>query len=71
MKTIPRVLGLSRDGRTQRWSVTCPKCGHVFEPLTTRLSTQGFECPKAKCSAPLFVDYNAEPPFVKVMEEVK
>ena len=64
LATTPRVLGHSRDGRTQRWMVTCPKCDKQFEPQTTRLSRQSMECPK--CGIPLSADYNAEPPAVRV-----
>lgn len=67
VETTPRVIGRSHDQRTQRWFVTCPKCGKGFEPITTRLSTQTFDCPKARCGASLFADYNADPPVVRLM----
>jgi phage terminase large subunit GpA-like protein len=69
METTPRVIGLSRDNRTQRWLVTCPRCGHVFEPQTTRLSWQDMDCPKTKCGARMMADYNAEPPTVKLVRK--
>ena len=65
--THPVVIGLSRDQRTQRWRVVCPKCGHLFEPRTTMLSWQDISCPKPGCEARLMADYNAEPPTVRLM----
>lgn len=62
--TPPRCLGLSRDGRTNRWEITCPKCGKVFEPRTTMLATQSMECPKRSCGAEMVANYNSEPPTV-------
>lgn len=67
MKTIPRVIGLSSDNRTQRWLITCPKCGNEFTPQTTLLAQQEMDCSKAKCGARLFADYNAEPPVVSLI----
>lgn len=64
--TTPRVLGLSRDQRTQRWQVQCPACGNVFVPETTMCSTQSMTCTKAKCGVELHANYNAEPPVVTV-----
>lgn len=54
--TKPKYLGDSRDGRTNRWRVTCPTCRHEFEPLTTRLATQSLIC--EKCEALLQANYN-------------
>jgi len=58
--TKPHYICASRDGRTNRWRITCPKCGEQFEPLTTRFSTQGLDCPAKKCHAHMLVDYNNE-----------
>jgi peptide subunit release factor 1 (eRF1) len=66
-----RLLGLSSDHRTNRWEITCPKCGNAFSPQTTRLSTQWMECPKRKCGAEMEADYNAEPPKVHLLPNVK
>lgn len=51
-------LGLSRDLRTNRWGVTCIKCGKQFSPETTMLSTQLITCPNLKCKEQEFVNYN-------------
>lgn len=64
LATTPRLLGLSCDGRAQRWMVECPCCKKKFEPRTTRLARQEIDCPK--CGKVLFADYNAEPPTVTV-----
>jgi phage terminase large subunit GpA-like protein len=66
--TVAKCIGSSHDGRTNRWRVTCPACGHAFEPLTTRLATQHLQCPKPKCNAGMFADYNAEPATVTLIE---
>lgn len=63
MQTTPRVLGWSRDQRTQRWMITCPGCQKEFEPITTRLAHQMVDCPK--CGVEIGVDYNSEPPTAK------
>lgn len=67
--TIPEIIGLSRDYRTQRWRVTCPKCGEQFEPQTTMQSMQSIDCPKAKCHSVMIANYNAEPPTVTLSEQ--
>jgi hypothetical protein len=50
-----RLLGLSRDYRTNRWEITCD-CGKVFKPQTTMLRFQSVECPK--CLKVETIDYN-------------
>lgn len=67
MNTIAQFIGLSSDQRTNRWRVTCPACGNVFEPQTTMSRYQGMICPKAKCGREMRVDYNAEPPTVTLV----
>lgn len=67
--TTPRVLGLSTDGRTNRWQVSCPVCGKEFIPVTTRCSTQQLTCPNPRCRAELLANYNAEPPVVETLGE--
>lgn len=57
--TIPRWLGFSNDGRTNRWSVTCPKCGNSFEPRTTMFRKIELDCQKPKCRAELIADFGA------------
>lgn len=53
-----RRLGLSTDGRTNRWEIT-PSCGHKpFSPPTTMFSTQHVECPKCQVSA--LADFNRQ-----------
>lgn len=64
--TVAKFIGESRDGRTNRWRVTCPACGHEFEPPTTRLRYQHMNCSKPKCGREMSTDYNAEPPMVKL-----
>lgn len=65
--TIARYIGTSRDQRTNRWSITCPSCGKVFEPETTMRSTQHLQCPAIKCRANMVAQYNDEQPTVKLM----
>jgi len=48
-------IGLSQDGRTNRWRVTCD-CGNTFSPQTSLMAKQTVICPK--CSANMFCDYN-------------
>jgi hypothetical protein len=67
VETTPKIIGVSRDLRTNRWRVTCPKCEKAFEPVTTMLSTQTFHCENARCRASLFADYNAAPPVVRLI----
>jgi len=55
-----RFLGLSRDERTNRWKVPCPKCGKEFIPPTTMLNFDDQECPWARCAARIHIDYTAE-----------
>lgn len=50
-------LGLSKDGRTNRWKILC-KCGHEMFPQTTIRATQQVEC--NKCGAIISADYNAQ-----------
>lgn len=69
--TIARRIGSSHDARTNRWRVTCPACGHAFEPQTTRLATQHLRCPKPKCNAEMVADYNAEPPTVTMLDKAE
>jgi hypothetical protein len=52
------LTGLSRDGRTNRWYVTCKKCGKQFEPPTTMLATQLIVCPNSKCKEEEVINYN-------------
>ena len=56
--TVPKYLGASSDLRTGRWEVTCPKCGTVFKPNTTKFARQHLECPRMKCMAEMIADYN-------------
>lgn len=56
--TIPKCIGASNDGRTSRWRITCPDCGHLFEPQTTYLATQEVECPGKHCGAWMIARYN-------------
>jgi hypothetical protein len=59
-----RCIGPSHDFRTNRWRVNC-ECGNTFDPCTTMLSTQTFECPK--CRRGYIADYNAIPPSIKLL----
>ncbi len=52
-----RVIGTSRDYRTNRWSVTCKKCNKTTDPETTMLSTQVVEC---KCGETELINWNEE-----------
>jgi predicted SprT family Zn-dependent metalloprotease len=58
-------IGLSRDLRTNRWSIIC-QCGKRNEPSTTMRATQRFQC--EKCQAEIYADYNANPPTAKIIE---
>lgn len=58
-KPVPfRWAGHSRDHRTNLWSVECGKCGKSFNPPTTMVTWQSFDCPK--CGARHTADWNAE-----------
>lgn len=48
-------LGLSRDGRTNKWRLTLP-CGHDKEPATTLLASQVVSCDR--CAKEFWVNYN-------------
>ncbi|MBB5143912.1 hypothetical protein HNQ38_002012 [Desulfovibrio intestinalis] len=50
-------LGLSRDGRTNRWKIICA-CSAEILPPTTICATQQVEC--NKCGAIISADYNAQ-----------
>ena len=52
-------IGPSSDHRTNRWRITCPRCGHAFEPRTTMFASASLACEGRKCGAELLVDYNA------------
>lgn len=68
-ETTPRYLGPSRDQRTNRWMVTCPVCGFSHEPNTTMCRVQDLVCPKSSCKASLIANYNAEPPYVRLVQD--
>ena len=53
----PRLvfLGMSTDGRTNRWKFFCD-CGYSFQPNTTLYATQVLDCDK--CHARWMVNYN-------------
>lgn len=60
-KTHVHFIGLSSDGRTNRWRITCPKCGKDTIPPTTMLPDQQFRCERGKkCNANIYVNYNDE-----------
>ena len=50
-------LGLSRDGRTNRWLITCD-CGAEIHPQTTIYANQQVVC--EKCGAVILADYNSQ-----------
>jgi len=50
-------LGLSIDGRTNKWRITCD-CGNTFSPPTTMFSKTTVVCPK--CAVNIFCDFNEE-----------
>lgn len=50
-------LGLSRDGRTNRWKIICA-CRAEILPPTTICAKQRIEC--KKCGAIIWADYNAQ-----------
>ena len=52
------LKGLSRDNRTNKWSVVSKCCKKYFEPDTTMLRVQTLECPK--CGRRNIVDYNEQ-----------
>lgn len=56
--TKPMYRGPSSDHRTNRWSVTCPACGHVFDPPTTMKRYQSVACPAGKCGKEVWADFN-------------
>jgi Zn finger protein HypA/HybF involved in hydrogenase expression len=51
-----RLIGSSRDLRTNRWELTCKKCNKSHEPETTLLALQHIECPK--CNEDETINYN-------------
>ena len=51
-------LGPSSDGRTNRWSIKCPKCGTIFYPTTTMLANRHEQCPRMSCLSEMLVNYN-------------
>lgn len=51
-----KYKGLSRDCRTNRWSLTCKSCNKTFEPETTIFSKQDISCPK--CGTSETINYN-------------
>jgi len=53
-----RWCGNSRDGRTNLWEITCPRCDTKWQPPTTRLAEQWVSCPKKKCGYTAIVNYN-------------
>lgn len=55
-KFAKRLVGSSRDHRTNRWKLTCPECGQQHEPPTTLLRHSVEECPL--CGHTAWVDYN-------------
>ena len=58
MSTQLTYIGPSWDRRTNRWTVTCPRCEHDFEPRTTMFAQQVLVCEGKNCGAEIFVDYN-------------
>jgi len=58
--TKPVYIGNSRDGRANRWRVTCPKCQHEWIPTETMMARQVLTCPKRRCWSEMVADYNAE-----------
>lgn len=52
------LAGLSRDQRTNQWSVRCKKCGNCFTPPTTMLAWQEIVCTRRGCTAVETVNYN-------------
>lgn len=50
------LVGLSRDLATNRWSVTCKKCGGNCSPKTTMYRWQTVEC--TTCGHEECLDYN-------------
>lgn len=56
--TKPFLLGRSSDGRTNRWRVTCPRCGKSFEPTTTMFKSQSLVCPNGRCNALMIAHYD-------------
>jgi DNA-directed RNA polymerase subunit RPC12/RpoP len=63
-----RIIGPSSDRRTNRWEITCLKCGKPFVPATTMFSKDLVECPRQSCGAQMLADYNAEPPTLKLRD---
>jgi DNA-directed RNA polymerase subunit RPC12/RpoP len=60
MNFTKRYIGPSTDHRTNRWSLTCPKCQKVFVPTTTMMARRDESCPK--CDFRAVVNYNQDPP---------
>ena len=52
------AIGLSRDFRTNIWSISCPYCRNSFTPQSTMLSWQHLACPNKKCRKEFLVNYN-------------
>lgn len=50
------LLGLSNDGRTNKWRFICKNCNKIHEPTTTILRCQIITCPK--CNIKENIDYN-------------
>jgi len=50
-----QYLGLSKDWRTNKWSLTCD-CGYKWEPTTTMMGRREERCPI--CQKTQVVDYN-------------
>ncbi|MCB5205029.1 hypothetical protein LH464_21415 [Neorhizobium sp. T786] len=57
-------LGLSTDGRTNRWRLALP-CAHTIEPMTTMYAQQQVGC--ERCGRTFLVDYNDQ--TMKEVEE--
>jgi hypothetical protein len=51
-----RLLGLSRDLRTNSWEAVSKCCKKSYKPATTMFSTQKLACPE--CKKTEVVDYN-------------
>lgn len=51
-----RCVGLSMDGRTNKWHINMP-CGHAKSPPTSMFSKQVLQCDV--CLEEANVDYNA------------
>lgn len=58
MSATVECIGISRDGRTTRWRITCPKCSNKLKPRKAVLPYQVATC--RMCRTELFVDYASE-----------